>query len=262
MRLVMTRLFRSAHLLLATGAIAMASFAANANAEIVLVNLDYNSQFSGNTMSGAAAVGNVGDIWNASPTFGGFVGTETPSGNTGGTAPFGPVELLDTTGALSGIFYQMTFVNDGTFGFNQAFDNLSAVAGSGAENLLRDYAFVGGADAGEALSFVISGLDTNTTYSLYLYGNGDALGQGAVWDLNGVQQTSAFDGTLSIDEGGEYVRFTFDSGANTSQSFSATHLTGGIAVNGFQLTTAVPEPSSAILLGLVSVGGMLRRRRK
>lgn len=218
--------------------------------EQVLVNLDYNSGFSNATQSGAAVVGSAGDFWNASPTFFGFQGTETPSGNTGNTPPFGATELNDTSGSPSGIFYQMTFVNDG-FGFNGAFENFGAVAAPGVANLLGDYAFVGEADGGEALDFELSGLEPNTQYSLYLYGNGDQEGQGCVWTLDGASQTSAFDGTSTLDEGGEYALFTFNTGTDTTQTFSATELTTGIAVNGFQLTT----PMMKSLLGDVNCDG-------
>ena len=235
----------------------------SAKAEVVLANLDYNSGFSGVTQSGAAVVGNAGDFWNASPTFFGFVGTETPSGNTGATAPFGAVGLNNSAGVASGISYQMTFTNDG-FGFNGAFENLGAVAAASAANLLGDYAFVGGADGGEALNFELSGLTPNTQYNLYVYGNGDSLGQGATWNLNGITKTTAFDGTATFDEGGEYALFSFNTGAATTQTFTATELTSGIAVNGFQLTqpTAIPEPSSTILFTCCAAMAVLRRRSK
>lgn len=241
-------------------ALLMAQLITSAHAGLV-ASLDYNSNFSGLTQSGAAAIGDAGDVWNASPTFFGFVGTETPSGNTGGTAPFGPVELLSPDGVGSGVSYQMTLVEDG-FGFNGAFENTGAVAGSSAANLLADYVFVGGADAGDSLSFELSGLTPNTQYMLYLYGNGDAIGQGATWTLNGDSKVSAYDGTPSIDEGAEYVTFTFDTGAGTTQAFAATELTGGIAVNGFQLeVTAIPEPSSLVMVGTLACGMVARRRR-
>lgn len=242
--------------------VAIAATALPTKAEVVIANLDYNSGFSGATQSGAAVVGNTGDFWNASPTFFGFVGTETPSGNTGGTAPFGAVGLNGPSGAASGVSYQMSFTNDG-FGFNGAFENFGAVSAVAATNLLGDYAFVGDADAGEALTFELSGLNPNTNYNLYVYGNGDGLGQGATWTLNGLTQTTAFDGTATFDEGGEFALFSFNTGAGTTQTFAATELTTGIAVNGFQLTlpTAIPEPSSATLIILVGTIAFRRRRK-
>ena len=187
---------------LATLALSIALSASSTQAETVLANLDFNNGFAGGTTQvGPAAVGTAGDTWNGSQSFGGFVGTETPSGNTGGTAPFGAFELLNTAGAASGISYQMTFVNDGG-GSSGAFDNFGAVAATGASNLLGDYLFVGGADAGDVLNFTLSGLSANTDYALYLYGNGDMLGQGATWTLDGASQTSAFDGTATLDQGG------------------------------------------------------------
>lgn len=236
----------------------------NAQAEIVLTNLDFNQAFSGITQSGAGAVGTAGDTWNGSASFGGFVGTETPSGNTGGTSPFGAFELLGPTGVASGISYQMTFVNDG-IGFSGVFANFPAVAGSPISDLMGEYLFVGGADAGDSFNFTLSGLATNTDYAVYLYGNGDAIGQGATWTLNGASQTSAFDGTSTIDLGGEYARFEFNTGASTTQAFSAGALGASFAVNGFQLTataTAIPEPSSFALVGIVGLAGLVRRRRR
>lgn len=240
-------------------AIACLFSTARSHADTVLLGVDFNAGFSGLTQSGAAAVGNTGDIWNATPTFGGFTGIEG-SGNFGNTPPYGTFELNDTTGASSGISHAVSFINDG-IDFSGIFSNGSVVA-TGGQNLLGDYVFVGGADAGDSLSFELSGLTTDTDYAIYLYGNGDQVGQGATWTLNGSSQTSALDNTATYDEGGEYTRFEFNTGANTTQSFTATELGGGFAVNGYQLAlVAVPEPSSLLLLAMAGMTGLACRRR-
>lgn len=237
---------------------AIALMISNAQAEMVLANLDFNERFSANTsQSGAGAVGTAGDFWNGLASFPNFLGTETPSGNTGGTAPFGAFELLGPTGVASGISYQMTFANDG-FDSRGVFDRLLQVAGSPISNLMRDYLFIGGADAGDSFNFTLSGLATNTDDAVYLYGNGNAANQGATWTLNGATQTSVFDGTSTIDLGGEYARFEFNTGARATQAFSAGALGTSFAVNGFQrMATAIPEPSSFALVGLA---GLVRHR--
>jgi len=242
----------------------LAMIPTNIQADIVLGNLDFNNGFSNRTHSGAAADGSAGDFWNASPTFFGFVGTEAPSGNTGGTAPFGAVELSDTTGAASGISYQMTFTNDG-FGFNGAFDAAgTSTQATGVEDFLGDYLFVGSADAGDSLNFEFTGLTANTNYEVLLYGVGDDANQGATWTLNGTSLTTSYDGNATLDEGADFVRFAFNTGAGTTQSFTATEFAGNIAVNGFQLveTTAVPEPSSMVLFAMAVLPGLATRRRR
>lgn len=252
---------RSQPLCLLLLALVIASFSANAKADLV-ASLDFNNGFSGRTQSGAAAVGSAGDTWNGSASFFNFVGTEA-SGNTGNTPPFVPFELLDPTGASSGVSYQMTFVNDG-IGFNGAFDAAAAsTQAAGTEDLTGDYLFVGTADAGDSMNFEISGLTNNTDYQLYLYGVGDAANQGATWTLNGTSQTTSYDGNITLDEGADYVVFNFNTGANTSQSFIATELAGNIAVNGFQIfeATAIPEPSSIVLVSLATLIGLPIRRR-
>lgn len=242
-------------------AMTMTLLATNVQADTVLVNVDFNNGFSGITQSGAAAVGTAGDVWNATPTFGGFTGIEG-SGNFGNTAPYGAFELNDTTGALSGISHSVDFVNDGV-GFTGIFAN-GSVAATGGQNLLGDYVYVGGADAGDSFLFELSGLATNTDYSLYLYGNGDQSGQGATWTLNGSSQTSGLDGTATYDQGGEFAKFSFNTGASTTQAFAAAAAPdGAFAVNGYQLTvSAIPEPSSLALSAFAGLSGMITRRRR
>lgn len=230
----------------------------------LVASLDFNAGFSGQTQIGAAAAGQAGDTWNGSASFFNFVGTEQPSGNTGGTAPFAPFELLDSTGAASGVSYQLTFVNDG-IGFNGAFDAAgTSTQATGVENLTGDYLFVGSADAGDSLNFVLSGLNTNTDYELYVYGVGDGENQGATWTLGATSKTTSYDGNTTLDQGADYAVFSFNTGANTTQSFTATEFQGNIAVNGFQIVevSEVPEPSSSVLLALAAVVGLPVRRRK
>lgn len=235
----------------------------NARADLV-VGLDYNNGFSGNTQSGGAAVGSAGDVWNGSASFFNFVGTETPSGNTGGTAPFGFFELSDATGAASGVSYQMTLVQDGV-GFNGPFDAAgSSKQASGVESLMGDYLFVGGADAGDSMVFNLAGLTLDTDYELFLYGVGDNVGQGATWTFGGSSLTTSYDGNTTLDEGSDYVKFAFNTGSNATLTFTATELGGNIAVNGFQLNqiTTVPEPASASMVAVLMFGSAFMRFRK
>lgn len=243
--------------------LALACLFSNAyvQADTVVLGVDFNAGFSGITQSGAAADGNAGDVWNATPTFGGFTGIES-NGNFGTTPPYGSFELNDKSGALSGISHSVSYINDDNGGFDGVFSNPSVTA-TGGQNLMGDYIFVGGADAGDSLQFELSGLATDTAYAIYLYGNGDTIGQGATWTLNGASQTSALDSSATWDLGGEYARFEFNTGANTTQSFAASEFNGGFAVNGYQLAlvTAVPEPTSLLLIGLASMTGFATRRR-
>ncbi len=149
----------------------------------------------------------------------------------------------------------------------------SGVSGSGTtanlpdNDLIQDYFYTNNTTAG----FTLSGLDPAALYDLVLYGTGDVPGQGSVFqitDATGTQQVSTLGRPLAdaYEEGNSYLIL---SGLvpDALNQITGTWTTSGPqygGLNGLQLVqTAIPEPSSLLLLLLAVVGlGLSRGNRR
>lgn len=137
------------------------------------------------------------------------------------------------------------------------------ISGNPDANILRDLAFW---STSNAITFTFTGLQANTEYSVL----------GWVFDSESGNSGKNIDFTTN---GGTVSITTDNTDASATSAFSIPNLTsngsgsativmdhtggaGGAVslVNGFQLS-AIPEPSSTMLLGLGAMGLLLRRRR-
>lgn len=215
-------------------------------------NLGINVQFTGSwigsgnapTQTGAAVIGNGGDIWN------------TVSNPTGGTSPAGlargtNLALFDVGSITTPITmnYVADYIFNGTaFGFSNPFTSVA----SPYANLMSGY--MG--------SVTTSSADTNTitlkhlvpgVYDLYLYVCGRSDGQTRVDVLSANDQTAACgpnNGSFTLTAGVNYVHLTPTVTTNGVLNISVygTADAGQGLLNGFQLN----GPSTNVAISLSS----------
>ena len=214
-------------------------------------NLSVNVQFTGSWLSsgnapaqtGAAVIGNGGDVWNQ------------VSNPTGGTAPAGlargtNMALVDvgSIGTTMTMDYTGDYVFNGTaFGFSNPFASVA----SPYANLMSGY--MGSVSQG-------STADTNTitlhnlipgSYDLYFYVCGRSDGQTRVVVLGANGQSSVCgpnSGNYSLTSGVNYVHLTPTVTTNglLNISYYGTADSGQALLNGFQLNGPVTLPSLAL----------------
>lgn len=210
-------------------ALAISLISANASA---VINVDLGT--GQGTFSGQGVYADPGnDIWND------FAATGWDDITTG--------PLLASDGALTGVAITVSAGGDWRYGNNNA--------------MLGDYAFTSLGDR-DARTITISGLDTDTKYTLYLYGAGDASDQGTAFSFGGkTAHTTGYPGSNYV-LGENYVVMSVSTDAlgNIAGSWTNSTLTApGNAYGAFNGIQIVPEPATLMLL---SLGGMLIRRRR
>jgi hypothetical protein len=205
-------------------------------AQLININLITDG---GAAMTGAAAIGTAGDIWNESP-----VGSLTDFNDMVGIDPnTTPFNLVNSSGLDSGVTLDAFF-----FGTSNL-SSTSFVDGAGKQ-LMQGYVLGSG-------YMTLSGLGANQSYVLYVYSQAET----------GVANTSSTltAGSVSFDtpinngnastfiKGVNYTSHIVTADSAGSLTVTVSTLNANSAINGFQIQ-AVPEPKSVMLLG---VGGVL-----
>ena len=187
-----------------------------------LIDVDFNNNSfgsgpnSGPTMSGAAVLGTAGDQWNG-------INVSSASG----------IPLFYADGSAAAV--TMTFTSGGGYDAN-SFGGSTPFADTPFDALMEDYLFNGGA----AQTITLSGLATNSIYSLVLYNAADASASGreTFFTVNGNTQASVWDGvTSTLVAGVDYVDFTpalSDGSGNLVITYTGNPSLEG-DIDGFQL---------------------------
>ncbi len=149
--------------------------------EPALYNVQLNG-FTNSTFSGAARIGNSGDVWNNPDWAGVYVAS---------TNLFSGVTVLDSTGADNGVTAAMTSkFNNNTADWNDSgatFNHYTGQTAGSATPVLVDQLAKIDYNAGlggiNVITLSFSGLPTNTPVTVYAYGSGNGSGQGTKWSL-------------------------------------------------------------------------------
>ncbi len=204
-----------------------------------LINVDFNQNNGvvwggggpnpGPTMSGGAVFGKAGDQWNG-------INVNNGSG----------ISLSDADGSASAV--KMTFASGGGYDVN-SFGGSTPFAGTPWNNLMQDYLYSGGSPQ----TITLSGLAPNSRFNVILYNaaNSDAAGRTTYFTVNGISQSSTWDGSSgTLIAGVDYVEFTSalsDGSGNLSIVYNGDGNAEG-DVDGFQIQAA-PLEISAVFNG-------------
>jgi len=136
-------------------------------------------------------------------------------------------------------------------------------SGSG-NDLLDDYLFIQTNTNNQTIT--ITGL-TGSFYDIYFYGMGNNAGQGSTFTFGttSLQTTNSPRNGTSFVQNQNYVVFSglTPSSGNLSFLWSVGPDNANGALNGIQIVTAIPEPSTyALLIGGLAALALLRRRSR
>jgi len=214
----------------------------------------YNVQLNGwtnNTYSGAARVGDPGDLWNNPDWIGVY---------TGSTTLFSGVSLLTAAGLDLGATISMTAsYNNNTNDWNDGgvFNHYTSQSAGSATPVLMDRVVkVDYSGSVNVMTLTLSGLPTNKPATIYFYGAGNGNGQGGQWSLNGGPATIiAYDGsptgrdvTLTTSQGISWDSITGTTDGSGNLVVTATGPSGGnpwwqTYMNGLQLQIGGVAPA-------------------
>lgn len=220
-----------------------------------LYNLQLNG-FTNNTVSGAAQIGNPGDLWN-NPDWTGVY--------SGSTTLFSGVSLLNASGANLGVTATMTATyNNNTTDWNTGVFNhyTGQTAGSATPVLMDQVVKVDYNASVNVMTLTFSGLPANKLVTAYFYGAGNGSGQGGQWSLNGGAAVKiAYDGsatgrdvTLATSKGISWDILSGTTDGSGNLTITATGPAGGnpwwqTYMNGLQLQVGGTAPT---ILNLVN----------
>ena len=202
-----------------------------------------------------------------------------PITGTAGVVPASNWNTLDLGYVVTGT-YTASDLKDSTgtpIGINAAVYSVGAYDSGGGNGLTGEnhkllYSYALGNYSGvDHVTLTLTGLDVAKTYALttYLFDNDGTTASATVggtsyWISGATNGLSALTPTTATTSGAatlaNYAEFSGLTGS-TSQTFTLTGGTGLIGLSGFQLVSAVPEPTSLGLLALGATALLSKRRR-
>ncbi|NWK57338.1 PEP-CTERM sorting domain-containing protein [Verrucomicrobiaceae bacterium N1E253] len=228
----------------------LTALAITAQAQAVTVNIDFGAtgQVAPNPTSGTTS--EFGQVWNAVE---GVNGANTPAGTTTLSGP-----LVDSTGAATIVTLDMAWTNATGLDFSRFWD-LHPADRDG------DYVAIRGDSGGVFNTFTLKGLEENAKYNLTVWANNPG---GTDFRVNGGSTVNVIGSTNSsaVNDSTAYTFHGVTANESGAIAMDWGHIDAPATANtwaGFtsMSITAVPEPTSAALLGLGGLSLILHRRK-
>lgn len=135
-------------------------------------------------------------------------------------------------------------------------------------SLLRDMVYFDGMATTDVFTFTISGLAANQEYQVFgyavdMFGTTSNDNKTVRWTTNGGSVNHITDSANEDLASARFQMANMTADASGVATITTQYVTGGSSIilfNGLEIT-AVPEPSSTLLMGLAAMFGLLRRRR-
>ena len=223
---------------------AVTSSSGLASFDLGLINVDIDPQFPPTIYTGAAVIGQAGDLWNEVPVF-----------------SLSPIALKLADGSASAVTLQMPFYSSGSVTYG-----LPGFSGGSSPMSLGPFGALMGDGAGSVITslpvvLTLNGLTPGARYDVFAYSYSGA-GAGTVFSAGAVNATVINPAGLNaLIEGQSYAKLaSVIAGGDGSLGISLRNLTfsSPLAINGFQLQPTVPEANTSLLVALALLVCLLK----
>ncbi|HEY4417731.1 MAG TPA: PEP-CTERM sorting domain-containing protein [Verrucomicrobiae bacterium] len=228
-------------------ALLMLGFAVSSQAQTPLYDIQFANPFSGDPdhpQTGAAVIGSSGDVWNYATNFNFTLNT-------------GSMALANTSGSLT----SATITYGGLGLDSNTANGFSSTAYAG---LMSGYLFL---YTGGPATISITGLNALSTYTIYLYTQGDNTADGrqlaATTGLSSLTAAPTDENASTFIAGQNYLVLSGETDGSGTLGLTYSIAADEADINGLQIFEAAPAPEpSTYALALAGASLLFYRRRK